>query len=189
MDKTDDTIATEEENSFPAQANQENSTPEEHEENSTLQNKLTDAYAKNEVLHSKYLRVFADLENLKKRSIRDREEIAQRTRLQIFEDLLPVIDAFKMGMDEAEKQDPDGPIVNGFKMAINQLESVLDEYGLICIEEVGSAFDPKFHEAMSHEDGDADDIVLKIIRKGYRLKDYLIRPACVVVSKKAQDPA
>ena len=67
------------------------------------------------------------MENLKKRSIRDREEAIQRSRLQIIEDLLPVLDSFKIGMDEALKNDPDGPIVNGFKMALEQFNSILNE--------------------------------------------------------------
>jgi molecular chaperone GrpE len=149
-----------------------------------VEKRLSEAYSKNEDLQTKYLRTFADLENLKKRSIREREAAIVRARQQLIEDLLPVIDAFKMGMEEAIKADPDGPIVNGFNMAINQMEKVFEEYGLVCIEETGGAFDPKIHEAIGYEQGEEEDIVLKIIRKGYRLKDHLIRPASVMVSKK-----
>ena len=121
------------------------------EKGSSLQDQLSDAYSKNESLQTKYLRTFADLENLKKRSIRDREEAIQRSRLQIIEDLLPVIDAFTIGLEEAEKAEPEGAIVNGFKMAINQMQTILEDYGLICIDGIGDQFDPKFHEAISHE--------------------------------------
>ena len=159
------------------------------EENSTndsagIEKRLSEAYSKNEDLQTKYLRTFADLENLKKRSIREREAAIVRARQQLIEDLLPVIDAFKMGMEEAIKADPNGPIVNGFNMAINQMEKVFEEYGLVCIEETGGGFDPKIHEAIGYEKGEEEDIVLKIIRKGYRLKDHLIRPASVMVSQK-----
>jgi molecular chaperone GrpE len=154
-------------------------------DSAVIEKQLSEAYSKNEDLQTKYLRTFADLENLKKRSIRDREESIKRARQQLIEDLLPVVDAFKIGMEEAIKADPDGPIVNGFNMAINQMEKVLEEYGLVCIEEIGGAFDPKFHEAIGYEEGEKDDLVLKIIRKGYRLKDHLIRPASVIVSQKA----
>jgi molecular chaperone GrpE len=152
-----------------------------------IEQRLTEAYSKNEDLQTKYLRTVADLENLKKRSIRDREEAIKRARQQLIEDLLPVIDAFKMGMDEAIKADPEGPIVNGFKMAINQMEKTFEEYGLVCIDEVGGAFDHKVQEAIGYEDGEEDDLVLKIIRKGYRLKDHLIRPASVIVSQKTEN--
>ena len=150
---------------------------------SRLKSKLDEAYGKQEDLHSKYLRTFADLDNLRKRSIRDREEAIQRTKKQILEDLLPVIDSFNIGIDAAIKENPDGPLVKGFKMAIDQMDAVLGEYGLICIDAVGQNFDPQFHEAIGYENGESDGIVLKIIRNGYKIKEQLLRPASVVVSK------
>ena len=148
-----------------------------------LKSKLDEAYGKQEDLHSKYLRTFADLDNLRKRSIRDRDEAIQRTKKQILEDLLPVIDSFNIGIDAAIKENPDGPLVKGFKMAIDQMDAVLGEYGLICIDAVGQNFDPQFHEAIGYENGESDGIVLKIIRNGYKIKGQLLRPASVVVSK------
>jgi molecular chaperone GrpE len=150
---------------------------------SRLKSKLDEAYGKQEDLHSKYLRTFADLDNLRKRSIRDRDEAIQRTKKQILEDLLPVIDSFNIGIDAAVKENPDGPLVKGFKMAIDQMDAVLGEYGLICIDAVGQNFDPQFHEAIGYENGESDGIVLKIIRNGYKIKEQLLRPASVVVSK------
>ena len=148
-----------------------------------LKSKLDEAYGKQEDLHSKYLRTFADLDNLRKRSIRDRDEAIQRTKKQILEDLLPVIDSFNIGIDAAIKENPDGPLVKGFKMAIDQMDAVLGEYGLISIDAVGQNFDPQFHEAIGYENGESDGIVLKIIRNGYKIKEQLLRPASVVVSK------
>ena len=150
---------------------------------SRLKSKLDEAYGKQEDLHSKYLRTFADLDNLIKRSIRDRDEAIQRTKKQILEDLLPVIDSFNIGIDAAIKENPDGPLVKGFKMAIDQMDAVLGEYGLVCIDAVGQNFDPQFHEAIGYENGESDGIVLKIIRNGYKIKEQLLRPASVVVSK------
>jgi molecular chaperone GrpE len=150
---------------------------------SRLKSKLDEAYGKQEDLHSKYLRTFADLDNLRKRSIRDRDEAIQRTKKQILEDLLPVIDSFNIGIDTAIKENPDGPLVKGFKMAIDQMDAVLGEYGLICIDAVGQNFDPQFHEAIGYENGESDGIVLKIIRNGYKINGQLLRPASVVVSK------
>ena len=150
---------------------------------SRLKSKLDEAYGKQEDLHSKYLRTFADLDNLRKRSIRDRDEAIQRTKKQILEDLLPVIDSFNIGIDAAIKENPDGPLVKGFKMAIDQMDAVLGEYGLICIDAVGQNFDPQFHEAIGYENGESDGIVLKIIRNGYKINGQLLRPASVVVSK------
>ena len=183
-DKEDLTDSDNNQTEPPIEENKDLDQEELEEHPTMLKTRLHEAYSKQEDLQSKYLRTFADLENLKKRSIRDREESIQRARLQLIEDLLPVIDAFKMGMSEATKVDPDGPIVNGFKMATNQLQNVLGEYGLVCIEETGGQFDPNIHEAIGHEESEEEDTVLKIIRIGYRLKDHLIRPASVIISQK-----
>jgi len=187
MTKMEESENSEKEESNPTEEPKTQESEDLVMSSSNMEKRLTEAYSKNEDLQSKYLRAFADLENLKKRSIRDREEAIKRARLQLLEDLLPVIDAFKMGMDEATKADPTSPIVNGFKMAIIQMEKTLDEYGLVCIDEVGGLFDPKLQEAISYENGEQDDLVVKIIRKGYRLKDHLIRPASVIVSRKVEN--
>ena len=187
MEKKEDLTNSVQDDSIPKEGEVENDLGEVEECPSNLKSQLTEAYSKHENLQSKYLRTFADLENLKKRSIRDREEASSRARLQIMEDLLPVIDAFKMGMDEAVKADPEGPVVNGFKMAINQMQSTLEDYGLVCIEGVGEPFDPKFHEAIGHETGEEEGLILQVIRKGYRLRDHLIRPASVIVSQGPAD--
>ena len=67
-------------------------------------------------------------------------------------------------------------------MAIDQMDAVLGEYGLVCIDAVGQNFDPQFHEAIGYENGESDGIVLKIIRNGYKIKKQLLH-ASVVVSK------
>lgn len=163
--------------------NDEGKLVEDDESVSRLKDRLNEAYGKQEDLHSKYLRTFADLDNLRKRSIRDREEAVQRTKKQIIEDLLPVIDAFNIGIEEALKTEPDGPLAKGFKMAIDQMDSVLSEYGLACINETGNEFDPQLHEAISYEPGDKEGIILKVVRNGYKINEHLLRPASVIVSK------
>lgn len=188
QDQEDTTDSENKEITSTTDENTDTEHPQEEEEHSSmLKTRLNEAYSKQEDLQSKYLRTFADLENLKKRSIRDREEAIKRSRLQLIEDLLPVIDAFKMGMHEASKADPEGPIVNGFKMSIDQFQGILGEYGLVCIEESGGVFDPNIHEAIGHEQGEEEDTILKVVRIGYRLKDHLIRPASVIVSQKKTD--
>lgn len=188
MDKEEDLANSHNETGDSEKEIIETDKSEDDESLPTLKDQLTEAYSKNESLQTKYLRTFADLENLKKRSIRDREEATQRGRLQLIEDLLPVLDSFSIGLDAAEKVDPEGPIVNGFKMAINQMQTTLEEYGLVCIEGIGEPFNPKLHEAIGHENGPVEDLILKVIRKGYRLRDHLIRPATVLVSRKEEIP-
>ena len=151
-----------------------------------LEAKLSDAYGKQDDLQNKYLRVHADLENLKKRSIKEREDAVHRTRSQLISDLLPSIDAFKMGLSEAEKHKNAKEFVEGFGMAMKQMNNVLDEYGLVVLEPTEQEFDPKYHEAINYEiNEDLDEgTVIKTIRCGYRLGDKLLRPASVILSKK-----
>ena len=153
--------------------------------NQNLNKKVQETYSKNEDLQDKYVRVLADLENLKRRQIREREEAVQRTRSQIMGDLLPSLDAFQMGMQEAEKEESTKNIFVGISMAFKQMENVLGEYGLEIINPDGSEFDPKFHDALSYQVSEdvTEGFVLQTIRKGYRIKDKLLRPASVIISK------
>ncbi|MDG0963892.1 MAG: nucleotide exchange factor GrpE [Opitutales bacterium] len=153
-----------------------------------LETKLSEAYGKQDDLQNKYLRVHADLENIKKRAIREREDAVQRTRSQLIGDLLPIIDSFRMGLSEASKHDEARNYVEGFAMATNQLENILSEYGLSLIEPTNQAFDAKLHEAISYEESKdmEDGIVIKTIRNGYKLGEKLLRPASVVLSKKVK---
>ena len=106
-------------------------------------------------------------------------------------DLLPFIDSFKMGLLEASKNEHVKTFVDGFEMAMNQLENTLSEYGLIRLESDMIEFDPKIHEAISYEENDEvkEGIVIKTIREGYKLGDKLIRPATVILSKGQREEA
>ena len=163
---------------------QENTAEKKDSVDNRISKKVSDTYAENELLQTKYLRALADIDNLRKRSIREREEAVIRTRSQLVEDLLPAIDAFKLGLNEASKVDPDGPVFSGFNMAVNQLESIMAEYGLVTLDPTGEAFDPSLHDAIRHEESDSEDgTVLQTIRLGFRLGETLLRPASVVVAK------
>ena len=164
----------------------ENDSKTNDEVKNRLEAKLSDAYGKQDDLQNKYLRVHADLENLKKRSIKEREDAVHRTRSQLISDLLPSIDAFKMGLSEAEKHTNAKEFVEGFGMAMKQMNNILDEYGLVVLEPTEQEFDPKYHEAINYEiNEDLDEgTVIKTIRCGYRLGDKLLRPATVILSKK-----
>ena len=153
--------------------------------NLSLNKKIQETFSKNEDLQDKYVRVLADLENLKRRQIKERDEAVQRTRSQIMGDLLPSLDAFQMGMQEAEKDESTKNIFVGISMAFKQMENVLGEYGLEIINPDGYEFDPKFHEALSYQQSDdvKEGFVLKTVRIGYRIKDKLLRPASVIISK------
>ena len=150
-----------------------------------MQGKLEEAYGKRDELQNKYLRAAAELENLRKRSVRDREEIASRTRANIIGDLLPSVDAFRLGLQDAQNREEAKSVVEGFAMVMTQMESILGEHGLSLIDATGQPFDTSLHEAVSHEA--SEDIeeghVIYTVRTGYKLGDRLLRPAAVVISK------
>jgi molecular chaperone GrpE len=167
----------------------EDQSHDEEQKDKRIEAKLNEAYGKQDDLQNKYLRVHADLENLKKRAIKEREDAVQRTRSQLISDLLPIIDAFQMGLTEATKHEGATEIVEGFAMAMKQMHSTLDSYGLIVLEPEKDEFDPKFHEAINYEvNNDLEEgTVVKTIRCGYRLGDKLLRPASVILSKSEAD--
>ena len=166
---------------------QEDALPDEDVEESVarLQTKLDDAYGKQDDLKSKYLRAVADLENVRKRSIRDREDAVQRTRTQVIGDLLPTLDAFQLGFAEAKKHDDASKFVEGFSMAVSLMEKTLSEYGLAVIDPQGESFDAKYHEAIGYEEkSDCEEgTVISTIRIGYRIGEKLLRPATVILAK------
>jgi len=150
-----------------------------------LSQKVKDAYSKSEDFQDKYIRVMADIDNLKRRQIKEREDTVIRTRSQIISDLLPVLDAFQMGMNEVEKEESTKNIFVGISMAYKQMESVLNEYGLEIVDPKGTNFDPKYHEALSYQSDEEveEGYVIQTVRVGYKMRDKLLRPASVIISQ------
>jgi molecular chaperone GrpE len=136
------------------------------------------------------LRAAADLENFRKRMIREKEEAIRFANSGILEKLLPILDNFELGLDAARGDTATlgtKGIVDGFSMVHRQLGDFLVSSGLQPIDAVGQPFDPKLHEALAHETdaSQEDGIVLRQMRRGYRLADRLIRPSSVIVNKLA----
>jgi molecular chaperone GrpE len=127
----------------------------------------------------------AELENYRKRVAREREDDMKRTRAGLLEDLLPVLDNFELGMLEVRKGDPKSPIVVGMEMIERQLKEFMANAGVEVIDAPGAEFDPNLHEAVSQEANAEvpEGKVIRQLRKGYKLRDRLLRPAMVVVSK------
>lgn len=129
------------------------------------------------------LRTAAEMDNLRKRVAREREEAIRFANQRLLEDLLPVIDNFDMGM-QAASQDTSSMIYIGMNMVRRQLDEFLSSQGVKEISADG-LFDPNQHDAVAQEDCAAGEEgrILRVTRRGYRLHDRLLRPAGVVVSK------
>jgi len=140
------------------------------------------------------LRTAADFENFKKRAARERIEAAQSANVALLQKLLPVLDHFEMAQTAAQTAEaPQGGTASlqaGIAMIKQQLKGILAETGLEEIDAQGKPFDPMLHEAVSQlETADAPEgRVVQQIRKGYKLRDRLLRPAAVVVAKKPSAP-
>lgn len=131
------------------------------------------------------LRDRADLENTRKRLQREKEDAVRYANTRLLETLLPILDNFELGMMEAKRTAEGSAVLVGMSMVQKQLENFLTESGLQPIEATGQKFDPNLHEALGEEPSAEipEGQVLRIQRKGYKLKDRLIRPASVFVSK------
>jgi molecular chaperone GrpE len=130
------------------------------------------------------LRTQADFENYKKRTARERDDAIKYANSSLLERLIPVVDNFELGLSAARGEGEQSPIFAGMNMVLKQLNDFLTENGLRPIEAVGHKFDPNLHEAIAHEPSDEvpEGKVIRQTRRGYRLKDRLLRPATVVVS-------
>lgn len=131
------------------------------------------------------LRASADLENYRKRMIREKEEAIRFANAGLLEKLLPILDNFELGLEAAKGDESAKGIVNGFSMIHRQLGDFLQASGLQPIDAIGQTFDPKLHDALGHENDPAqeDGIILRQLRRGYRLANRLVRPASVIVNK------
>jgi molecular chaperone GrpE len=136
-----------------------------------------------------YLRSQADLDNFRKRAAREREDAVRYANASLLERLLPVLDNFELGLDAA-RQSGDGAesILQGMGMVQKQLQDFLRDSGVEVIDAVGAPFDPNVHEALGQEPSTeiAEGVVSRQIRRGYKLRDRLLRPAAVIVSKGAE---
>lgn len=131
------------------------------------------------------LRNAAELDNYRKRSARDVQEARAYGNADMLRSLLPIMDTFEMGLEAARAENEKSMIYLGLSMVKRQLADFLKEQAVEDVSpELGGVFDPNLHEAVSQEASDevADGGVLRVLRRGFKLKDRLLRPANVVVS-------
>lgn len=127
----------------------------------------------------KYLRLYSDFENYKKRINRDRIELIKTAGSDILISILPVIDDMERAlkaMDEKERE--------GIQLVYQKLKSISEGKGLKAMESVGKPFDPELHDAITNMPAPSDDMkgkVIEEIEKGYYLFDKVIRHAKVIV--------
>jgi len=140
----------------------------------------------NAELKDKFLRLFAEFDNFKKRTVREKLDTMRLAAQDTLSSLLPVLDDFDRAKQNAD--DPNSPeeFSEGVRMVYNKLWNTLKAQGLEPMESTGADFDPELHEAVTEFPAPSEDMkgkVVDTIEKGYYLKDKIIRHAKVVVGK------
>jgi molecular chaperone GrpE len=141
--------------------------------------------------HDRYLRMAADLENFRRRTVREKEELRLYAASRVLEDLLPSLDNLALGLAAARQPNADlKTLTGGVELVLQQFKAALAAHGLTEINPAGKAFDPHQHEALSHQpspDVPAEH-VLTVVRTGFVLNGRLLRPAAVVISSGPEKP-
>jgi len=141
----------------------------------------------------KFLRKCADLENYKKRVEKEISDLLNFANEELLKALLPVIDNLERALEHSRKEKKEAgeldALMNGVELTLKNMADVLKKFGVSEIKSEGERFDPQRHEALGHEESERfeGETVIKELQKGYLLKDRLLRPSLVIVSKKPQN--
>jgi len=135
--------------------------------------------------YDRLLRMAADLENFKKRAVKEKEDWVKFANEDLLKAVLPFIDNLERAVNHSEKAKDIQSLVEGLKLTLHQLLQTLNKFGVSSFESKGKPFDPAMHEAMLvvQTDKEKPDHVMEEFQKGYLLNDRLLRPATVSVSK------
>ncbi len=166
------------------EVSQENSAaPESEITELRLQLNAKEEEAKNN--YDRYVRQVAELDNFKKRSSREREELARYANETLVKDLLPVIDNLERAIAHAAGGSDTNPLVEGVDLVLKGFLDTFAKHGVQPVAAVGMPFDPAQHEALAQiESADQPpNTVMEQHQKGYLMRDRLLRPALVTVSK------
>ncbi|MDI1479901.1 nucleotide exchange factor GrpE [Polyangium sp. y55x31] len=151
----------------------------------TAEQRLADALAEAARTRDQLLRTAADFDNFRKRSRREVDDAQRRGRESTVKELLPVFDNFERALQHAEGSADAKAVAEGLRMVLKQFLDTLEKMGIQRVVAVGQPFDPAQHEAIQHLESPEHPagVVLYEVQPGYRMGDYLVRPAMVVVSK------
>src|SRR6267378_2388595 len=142
---------------------------------------LKERAAKADEHWERLLRTTADFDNFKKRAAREKQDAIKYANESLLQKLIPILDNFEMAQSDAAQS-----LQTGVNMIYQQLKNALSEAGLEELDATGKTFDPNFHEAVSQRETNdlPEGQVVQQLRKGYKFRDRLLRPASVVVAKK-----
>ncbi|GAB1156483.1 MULTISPECIES: nucleotide exchange factor GrpE [Paenibacillus] len=137
-----------------------------------------------EETQQRFVRAQADFDNFRRRTQKEKEELAKYASMKLVTELVPVIDNFERAMATVPEGTESESFSKGIQMIFRQLETVLNNEGLTAMDTVGQPFNPEFHQAIMQVESDEyeEGTVVEEVQKGYMLKDKVLRPAMVKVS-------
>ncbi len=151
-----------------------------------LQTKVQELEEKAKADQDKYLRLFAEFDNYRKRTQAEKEEFGKYATTDLLKKLLPLMDSFEQARVSFEKHsDEKEELKKGLALIHKQFEDILLLIGVKKIEAAGKKFDPHFHEAIIQQEkpGVASGLVIEEARPGFMIHDRVLRPAMVIVAK------
>jgi len=153
-----------------------------------LADQLAAAQAEAEENLSKYMRLAADMENLRKRTTRDVEHAHKYAIERLAGELLEVVDSLEMGLAAGESASADA-LLEGSQATLKLLLGALTKSGIELLDPEGEVFDPQWHEAMTTQPSATAEpgSVIAVVQKGYQLNGRLLRPARVIVAREVAD--
>ncbi|MBA3649360.1 MAG: nucleotide exchange factor GrpE [Chitinophagales bacterium] len=151
-----------------------------------LKKENTELKQRAEELNDKYLRLYAEFDNYKKRTAKERTEFAKIAGLDVINSILPVLDDFKRAQKQRETSRDLNALNEGVQLIYQKLNNIFESRGLKPMNSIGEPFNPEFHDAITEvpvEDRDMKGRVVDEIESGYFLNDKIIRHAKVIVGK------
>ncbi len=132
--------------------------------------------------NDQFLRLYAEYDNFRKRSQKEKQDIYSTSRADVIKDLLPIMDNFDRAANNKDGSYED--YKKGIELIFNQFAEMLTKNGVEAYGERGEEFDPNIHNAVMHTEDDSvgENVITTVIVKGYKLGDKIIRPAMVAVA-------
>jgi molecular chaperone GrpE len=152
----------------------------------TLEEQLAKAKEEAQKYLNNWHRAEADFQNYKRRTEQEREELRRFGNVSVIINLLPVLDDFERAFASLDSHLAGLSWFDGMLLIYRKLRQLLENAGVRQIETEGQAFDPRYHEAVAHVEGEEGKVISEV-QRGYKLHDRVLRPAMVVVGKGKQE--
>lgn len=156
---------------------------ESAEDTNPLEAQLEEMTALKDDILDKYQRLAAEFDNYKKRTVKERDTIAEAAAVNVIKEFLPVMDSFKQAEKLIETSE-DSALKQGFELVLRQINDALEKVGVSEIETKDMPFDPELHEAVMHIDDEniGESIIVEEFRCGYKIGDKVLRHSMVKVA-------